>query len=257
MAKKSRQPGFSLMETLLAVGTLAIGMLFIAGTFLTGIYFTTLSSERTIAAVAAGEAFATMRLYGLDPSNAGLKTDGLVPYGRPDEAFRYPSTEDASGSQYSWAALCRRTASESRLVQCTVFVSRQAGAYARYWARKSGQDWPQLEPSAFPRPVYVTIVQDTASHGADEVSIRDAVSADAIDEHTFVSDGAVIVDDATGQIHRVLERYADHPDRIRLDRPWAGGMIAPPAGGGAWVVPSPVSGGRNPLVAVYQEILRF
>ena len=50
----------------MAVGTLAIGMTFIAGTFLTGIFFSTLSTERTIAAVAAEEAFAKVQIYGLD-----------------------------------------------------------------------------------------------------------------------------------------------------------------------------------------------
>lgn len=250
------------METLLAVGTLAIGMLFIGGTFLTGIYFTTVSTERTVAVVAADEAFVKIRLYGLDPTDATLKTDGFVRYEQagttiPAVEFLYPSTQDTSSAQYSWAVICRRMAPTSRLVQCTVFVSRKAGANARYWVRKSGADWPQLEQSDLPRPVHVTIVQDTASQSAYEVSIIDAVSTDAVDEHTFINDGSVIVDDKTGQIYRVLERYASQPDKVKLDRPWAGGAIAPPAGGGAWVVPSPVSGGRNPLIAVYQRILRF
>ena len=58
MNNELKNSGFSLTEVLLAVGTLAIGMIFISGTFLTGIYFATIATERTIAAVAANEAFA-------------------------------------------------------------------------------------------------------------------------------------------------------------------------------------------------------
>ena len=65
------------------------------------------------------------------------------------------------------------------------------------------------------------------------------------------------MDDATGQIYRVLERYGSPPDKIRLDRPWAGGAISSSAGGWVWVVPPATSGGRNPVVAVYQDVLRF
>ena len=107
------------METLLAVGTLAVGMLFIGGTFMTGVYFTTISTERTIAAVAAQEAFAKIRLYGLDPNDPGLKSNAFVPYEQvrtiPSVEFLYPSTWDASASQYSWSALCKRVSGNSRL----------------------------------------------------------------------------------------------------------------------------------------------
>jgi len=67
MRKGHQYSGFSLTEVLLAVGTLAIGMIFISGTFLTGIHFSTIATERTIAAVVADEAFAKIRLYGVDP----------------------------------------------------------------------------------------------------------------------------------------------------------------------------------------------
>ena len=66
-----------------------------------------------------------------------------------------------------------------------------------------------------------------------------------------------IVDNETGHIYRVLERYADPSDRIKLDRPWEGGSLGPPDGGWVWAVPRPVAGGRSPRVAVYQEVMRF
>jgi hypothetical protein len=262
MAKNRRHAGFSLTETLLAVGTLAIGLMFIAGTFLTGVYFSSTSTERTIGAVAAGEALAKMRIYGLDPNHASLKTDALVPYEQlvtiPAEDYLYPSTREESTRQYSWSALCRRMSAGSRLVQCTVFISRQT-AGATYRVRKTGAEAPQLgtpDPD-LPRPVRVNLVQDANAANTAEVRLKDAVPNDGIDELAFVNDGCFLVDDQTGQIYNVLERYAGQPDKIRLDRPWTGGVLSAPAGGWAWVVPPAASGGRNPVVAVYQDVVRF
>jgi hypothetical protein len=186
-----------------------------------------------------------------------------VPYEQlvtiPAEEYLYPSAREESTRQYSWAALCRRMSADSRLVQCTVFISRQT-AGATYWARKTGAEAPQLgTPNPdLPRPVRVNLVQDTAaSANAAEVLLKDVVSGDGIDELAFVNDGSFLVDDQTGQIYHVLERYASQPDKIRLDRPWTGGALSAPAGGWAWVIPPAASGGRNPVVAVYQDVLRF
>ncbi|MCU0916395.1 MAG: hypothetical protein MUC88_17800 [Planctomycetes bacterium] len=248
-------------ETLMAVGTLAIGLTFVGGTFLTGIYFSSLSTERSIAAVAAEEAFAKIRIYGLDPNHASLQTGGgSTPYEQlvtiPAEEYLYPTTSADPARQYSWAALCRRADSGGRLVQCTVFVSRQTPS-TRYWFRRSGADWPQLgiSDANLPRPLRINLVQDPAGADASEVLLKDAVPSDPNDESALVMDGALLVDDGTGQIYRVLERSTRQPDRIRLDRPW--GAAGASADGWAWVVPPAVSGGRNPLIAVYQQVLRF
>ena len=260
MARHLRQHGFSLTETLFAVGTLAVGMMFIAGTFLTGVYFATVSTERTIGTVVAEEAFAKMRLYGLDPNHPGLTASGFTPYEQlvpiPAPEFLYPSTPE-TGRQYSWAALCRRISANSPLVQCTVFVSRMTGMNSKYWVRQTGGAWPPLAPSDLPRPVRIMVLPDAASLTMPEVSIKDAVSAptDMVDELTFVNDGSVLVDDKTGQIYQVLERYANRPDRLKLNRLWQG--TVPDAAGAGWVVPPAVSGGRNPVVGVYQKVLRF
>jgi hypothetical protein len=260
MNKRPRQDGFSLLETLLAVSTLAVGMVFVAGTFMAGIYFTSLSTERTIAAVASDEALAKIRLYGLNPDDPNLKTQEYVPYDElatiPADEFLYPSLADDAARQYSWMGLCKRMGAGSRLVQITVFVCRRAGTDAMYWVRTSDAGSSSLEQGTLPRPLRIRITQGTGS-AEDEVSIVDSVTSDQIDENTFANDGAMLVDDETGQIYRVLQRYREPPERIKLDRPWSGADIASSTGGWVWVVPRPVAGGRSPLVAVYQEVLRF
>jgi type II secretory pathway pseudopilin PulG len=258
MRSNARQHGFSLLETLLAVSTLAIGMIFVGGTFLTGIYLATVSTERTIATVVADEALAKIRLYGLD---LDVPVDECTPYTEletiPPSELRYPSIDanDANAVRpYSWAALCRRVAPESRLVQITVFVSRQTGTNTRYWVRDPNT--AELEQVEWPHLVRVNVVQE-ADDEDDELTIEDAVTSDETDEYTFINDGATIVDDETGQIYRVLERYAEPLERIKLDRPWEGTALTGSDGGWVWVVPRPVAGGRSPFVAVYQEVLRF
>jgi hypothetical protein len=257
----------------MAVATLAIGMTFISGAFLTGMYFATLSTERTIGAVAAEEAFAKMRIFGLDVADPNLKTTGFVPYKdlatlAADESF-YPSTRADTGRQYSWSAICRRvadvndvnsveaSAGNRDLVQCVVLVSRETGSNSSYYQRKSGSAWPALEQTDLPCPLRVNIAQSSTGAASEEIFVKDAVASDTIDERTFVGEGSILVDDATGQIYRVLERDKVQPERIRLDRKWEGGDLTGANGGWVWTVPPAVTGGRIPGVAAYEKIVRF
>ena len=243
----SSNNGFSLTEVLLAVGIIAVGMLFIAGVFPVGIHLTTIATERTIAAVVADEAFAKIRLYGVvdfadfnswpvPPVVAcvdySVVSSGVV---NPVE-FAYPSDAnvDIFQKQYYWSALCRRVDPDpnNRLVQVTVFVSRKVGSASTYrgWAT----NWPV--------PAFVGILSVPAP---DTLQIEPGKEA-------FINDGYTIVDNMTGQIYRVLERDAVVPDRIILDRNWLGGP-----NGSVWVISPPIGGGRCPLMAIYQRVIRF
>ena len=263
--------GFSLTEVLFAVATLAIAMLFIAGTFPVAIYFSTIATERTIAAVAADEAFAKIRLYA-DPNdpNDDIDIDYLgvdwqtrfndvnafpatLTFGLDPSEFAYPSDPGVhiSEKKYFWSALCRRvmdpTTGPTRLVQVTVFISRKIGEAGGYWYRNPDGSLNQ-GGWFYPIPIDVNVSQV----GPDELSID--LLVDPV-EKTFINDGYTIVDDRTGQIYRVLERYAGVPpidQVIKLDRPWQGGLT-----GLVWVVPPPVNGGRYPCIAIYQKVIRF
>lgn len=252
MAKLCRKNGFSLMEVLLAVGTLTIGMVFIAGVFPVAIHLTTIATERTIAAVAADEAFAKISLYGvdlgeLDDNELRDFNEALLPVVEIDsDEFTYPSDTAVTAKQYCWSALCRLSEERTGVnpnpsVQVIVFVCRKTGPNLLY---RDPND-PKNRDKTVKRPMPVRIGVSSGSQD-NELDIDE-------DYKGFVNDGSRIVDDATGNIYRVLERYP-YPDdsRILLDRDWEGGV-----GGEVWVVPPPVNGGRYPCIAIYQKIIRF
>jgi hypothetical protein len=240
MRKRRQYSGFSLTEVLLAVGTLAIGMIFISGTFLTGIHFSTIATEQTMAAVVADEAFAKIRLYGVNPADPNVMVNqqtrfesaSLMPV--PAAEFAYPSTKTSAEKHYFWSALCRPVyfGSNDRLFQVTVFVSRKTGTTTTY---QGG--------TGLPVPVAVGVIGTVGDY---VLSITDNV--------TFINDGYTIVENRTGEIYRVIERGADPalPERITLarDKPWRGGDSV-------WVIPPPVGGGKNPCIGVYQKLISF
>ncbi len=270
MNYKLKNRGFSLTEVLLSVGILAVGMIFVAGVFPVGIHFTTIATERTIAAIVADEAFAKIKIYAIGDPSKNIPGDDDVDLGvletdelKPDEVtdfnnifpatdnidpdeFTYPSDPniDISRKQYCWSALCRRVGADpSRLVQVTVFVSRKVGSHLKY------RTLDDIDDDNWPRPVSVGV---SPGDKDNELDIEPG-------KRSYINDGYTIVDDRTGRIYRVLERYADEPDTILLDRDWdkkdwKGETHDPKV---VWVVPPPVNGSRYPCIAIYQKVIRF
>jgi Tfp pilus assembly protein PilV len=240
MSLKLKKNGFSLTEVLLAMGTLAIGLTFVSGTFLAGIYLSTVSTERTIAAVVADEAFAKIRLYGIDSADPNLAVDRLTPFENlntsvPLDEFTYPSTKTLFDKQYSWSALCRPlySGSTNRFFQVTVFVSRKVGTNTVY-------------PGSVNRPVPVEVGVSLVTAGGNELRINTPA------QQAYINDGYKIVNSHTGAIYRVIRRDPVTPDTILLDRTWEEGSVD-----SVWVVPPPIGGGRNPEIAVYQKVIQF
>lgn len=241
MRNRWQHKGFSLVEVLLAVGTLAIGMIFIGGTFLVAIHFTTISTERTIAAVVADEAFAKIKLYGINMTDPNLAIDQQVPFEVLNPVFEYefayPSTNSSVEKQYYWSALCRPVYSDvsNRLMQVTVFISRKVGSRTTY-------------PGGAARPVPVKVGVSVVSG----VGNANKLMINVPNEQTLVNDGCTIVDNRTGLLYRVLRRDVVAPNTIILDRVWPS-----VSDDSIWVVPPPVGGGRYPCIAVYQKLIIF
>ncbi|MFH1615262.1 MAG: prepilin-type N-terminal cleavage/methylation domain-containing protein [Planctomycetota bacterium] len=255
MRKRDIKKGFSLTEVMMAVGILAVALVFIAGTFPVGVSLTAVATERTIAAVVSDEAFAKIRIYGVDmnpgdpnhPFNNGgcAVFDVNMTPGRffDSNEYEYPSTYLAGPEEkkYTWAALCRLAEPgdpASRLVQMTVFISRISGAWGRY-PRDANDSFGGL------MPVPVRIEVQTVAGDDKRVEVLN-------NKQRLVHEGSTIVEDSTGEIYRVVGRDSWADEQLLLDRVWQGG-----ANGYIWVIPSAISGGRYPCVGVYQKVVRF
>jgi len=279
MNRRRRQNGFSIAEILIAVGILTVAMLFIAGVFPVGIRFMQVSADRTTAAFVASEAFAKVQLYAgrVDPQlDSELRfteardfndwfddVDSSDDYVIDANTFSYPTDDSISfdDKHYCWSAILRRT--EGRDVQVTVFVSRKAGAAAKYYLP---------DYSSFGTDGYASIsdANDRLPHPVrvDVNDVQNRANELRISNPKLINDGDIIVDDPTGRIYRVLQRYAD-PDKdiILLDKDfiltdWQGDSIS--GDRFVWVVPPPAApggnrkvSGKSPCVGIYQKVIRF
>ena len=279
MVNRLQNRGFSLAEVMMAAGILAIGFVFIAGVFPVGVKLTAIATEQTIAPIVTDEAFAKIRLYGVDPNklpydgyrlfNKDVLPNDLITYlygqGYADDEIDtmledeslYPSADmGLELKRYNWSVLCRRVG--VREVYVIVFVSRKTGAGARYYTHESdytlssyGQAVLDPDEDDLPVPVKVRI----------NVLGPKRLETVASGEAPFFNAGCTIADDATGSVYRVVRRTRN--DVIVIDGDWRDWQA--PLGDYVWVVPPAVMsdgppvrvGGRNPGIGICQRVVSF
>jgi prepilin-type N-terminal cleavage/methylation domain-containing protein len=245
----TKKDAFSLTEVLMAVGILSMGMMLIATMFPVGIYLTGVGTERTMASIVIDEALAKIQLYDVNlasPKWAVPPDTNSTPYEDvsgtaidPNE-FSYPSVDPCStnNGQYYWSALCRRIDPAGTECQVTIFAARKTGPNHTY---PDPNDFAN-PPIDRPRLIKIDISLGPANN---ELTIVNA------GEEGYINPPTVVVDNATGTIYRVINRSGT---TITIERGWEN---LPNATDSIWLIPPPVSGGKNAGVEVYQEPITF
>ena len=243
----------------MAAGILAVGFMLIATLFPVGMIMTATATERTVASVAADEAFAKIRLYGVNP--AAMTPGGLDDFSDisvpsfSDVEFGYPSAENISleEKRYFWSALCGDP--NGTLVPITVFVSRKADAGTKFPSPMNPMD-ASLDTD-YPEPIRITRVVMSSLPGVFTNEI-DIVPAETTLAKCVVA-GSTIIDNKTGLRMTVLTREQadsvadfDHRRLILADA-----VEEALLGDSFWVIPPARNGGRNPCIGIYQRVISF
>ena len=100
--------------------------------------------------------------------------------------------------------------------------------------------------------IKVNVIAQASPFDANQLTVPNVAEA------KYVNPPTVVLDDATGKIYHIIDRKEVSGSQIvTLDRPWENTPALLPAVDSIWLIPPPVSGGKNADIEVYQEIIRF
>ena len=258
---------------MLATGILGVGLVLIAMVFPVGIKLTSITTERTIGAIAADEAFAKIKLWGLpkaenwpvlpNQTSVGFlrllnaKNAGLPGWSAADlswKEFLYESNEDSDRQRvYHWSALCRKLSDNE--VQVTVFVTRKVAPNIQFRSSENLGAGP-LPATSQPWPSPVTLPLRYDEGNPKELKIVTLLWGD---EYDFFSAGTVLVDDRSGKLYYVQETQDNDGDGRRETLVLRAPYVPPEAGDNFrfWVIPPGIGSPRNPVIAVRQKVMRL
>lgn len=243
----------------MAAGILAIGFMLVATTFPVGVALTARATERTLAAQVANEAFAKIKLYGIEPNPEITDPDGnpvCVDFydiaGRfytdndsigvdeesyADKMFAFPSVHSylkPDEKKYHWSALCRYI--DASTAQVTVFVSRLTGAGRVLYPHPLDPKNPDLYVER-PRPIRIKMDSDAADLTGSEIVVHDddyIVAADEVPLCEYIEGECTLIEESTGIPLIVIEKSSyidDDPDseygprKLTLKEPLPGRIV--------------------------------
>lgn len=233
---------------LIATGIMAIGLVLVATIFPVGVKLTTMTTERSIAAVTADEAFAKIQLYGIrdfstwppiSPTtslvdfmyvadvdldgDASIDINDALDADWADFDYDYPSDPTATEQKYCWSALCHQV--NDTEVQVTVFINRMTFGGVKYYGFPFEGDYATgnynpKDDYDWPTPVRIAAVYDHAK-GSNVLTLQDGNTGDVDFVPNFVQglldEGYTIVNDRDGKIYQIdeMKDIDDPEDGIR------------------------------------------
>jgi len=263
---------------MISAGILAVGFVLIAGSFSVGTKLTAVATERTIGLAAAEEAFAKIRLYGVDfalGSPPWPEVIGVVEHSQSidfdlvkntdfDAAlineYEYPSTHLVDRKKYRWSALCRYLGVNK--LQVTVFVCRIPGLGVQY-PEVAGDGTLTGLTTEYPAAIRVKRLTPAVGTELDNIiniDITDPAIPVGIEVEKYVTAGSTLVDDRTGTLMYVTGR--DGTQITLLENVDETGLNPDSLGTHFWVIPPSVKtdlsvDGRYPCVEIYQRVITF
>ncbi|MGE4285891.1 MAG: prepilin-type N-terminal cleavage/methylation domain-containing protein [Phycisphaerae bacterium] len=254
---RTNKKAFTLTEVLISMGIFTVGMALVISVFPLALSYAASNTNKTCAHAAQADFVAQLRLFAADISVTAFSDSSYMPVkdvfhdngmALSDSAFLYPvdSTLKSSEKPFSVAAIAKRVGGTND-VQVIMFVCRRPGAASRFVTADEHFSQKDVDWTALPEAIQCTLDNTLLT---DPLNVFKVDTASADDWYSLLSQGALIVANE-GTVFKIEELLGD--GKFRVD--------SFPADRNALthvrVVPAPVDGGKSPVVAVYEAVVRF